>query len=136
MFDRSTAERILPPFIQDVCFMMVVSNSCMNPIIYGSFVMDLKKLSCQCTDCGEKTSTDSLIPSKFNVSRVRMIFFSIICFIMLSAKNSTSGGIGRLYRTRIKDWLSDCLLFVSYLTVRIRLFIKLSNIPVGVEKMY
>lgn len=78
MFDRSTAERILPPFIQDVCFMMVVSNSCMNPIIYGSFVMDFKKCSCQCTDCGEKTSTDSLIPSKFNIWKKEKVFFPLL----------------------------------------------------------
>ncbi|XP_019762499.2 adipokinetic hormone/corazonin-related peptide receptor variant I [Dendroctonus ponderosae] len=62
MFDRATAEKSLPDFVQDFFFLMVVSNSCMNPIVYGSFVMDLKKFSCQCTDCGEKTSTDSLIP--------------------------------------------------------------------------
>ncbi|KAL1491477.1 hypothetical protein ABEB36_012071 [Hypothenemus hampei] len=62
MFDRPTAEKSLPPFVQDFFFMMVVSNSCMNPIVYGSYVMDFKKFTCQCTECGEKTSTDSLIP--------------------------------------------------------------------------
>ncbi|XP_066142089.1 adipokinetic hormone/corazonin-related peptide receptor variant I-like [Euwallacea fornicatus] len=69
MFDRKTAEEVLPEFVQDLCFMMVVSNSCMNPIVYGSFVMDFKKFSCQCTECGEKTSTDSLIPLNSGVIR-------------------------------------------------------------------
>ncbi|XP_050303894.1 adipokinetic hormone/corazonin-related peptide receptor variant I-like isoform X2 [Anthonomus grandis grandis] len=62
MFDRTTAEQSLPVLVQDFFFMMVISNSCMNPIVYGSFVIDFKKFSCQCSECGEKTSTDSMIP--------------------------------------------------------------------------
>ncbi|CAH0553561.1 unnamed protein product [Brassicogethes aeneus] len=47
MFDRDSAKR-LPDWLQDTFFMMVVSNSCMNPIVYGSYVLNFKKFSCQC----------------------------------------------------------------------------------------
>ncbi|XP_060527383.1 isotocin receptor-like [Cylas formicarius] len=48
MFDRKTAQN-LPDWLQDFFFMMVVSNSCMNPMVYGSYVIDFKRLSdCNC----------------------------------------------------------------------------------------
>lgn len=38
MFDRESAKRV-DNTIQDGLFLMAVSNSCMNPLIYGSYAM-------------------------------------------------------------------------------------------------
>ncbi|XP_056640774.1 adipokinetic hormone/corazonin-related peptide receptor variant I-like [Diorhabda sublineata] len=42
MIDRESAER-LPEWIQETFFIMVVTNSCANPIIYGSYIITCKK---------------------------------------------------------------------------------------------
>ncbi|XP_053611429.1 adipokinetic hormone/corazonin-related peptide receptor variant I-like [Plodia interpunctella] len=41
MIDRGSAEKVSPR-IQDLLFAMAVSNSCMNPLVYGSYTIDLK----------------------------------------------------------------------------------------------
>nr|XP_049702309.1 adipokinetic hormone/corazonin-related peptide receptor variant I [Helicoverpa armigera] len=43
MVDRQSAAR-LSPRVQDLLFVMAVSNSCMNPLVYGSYTLDLKGL--------------------------------------------------------------------------------------------
>uniref|UniRef100_A0A6P7GC95 Gonadotropin-releasing hormone II receptor-like n=1 Tax=Diabrotica virgifera virgifera TaxID=50390 RepID=A0A6P7GC95_DIAVI len=42
MLDRESAER-LPQWLQETFFLMVATNSCVNPIIYGSYVINCKK---------------------------------------------------------------------------------------------
>ncbi|XP_049820611.1 adipokinetic hormone/corazonin-related peptide receptor variant I-like [Aethina tumida] len=51
MFDRDSAKR-LPDWLQDTFFMMVVSNSCMNPIVYGSYVLNFTRSKCCCCKKG------------------------------------------------------------------------------------
>ncbi|XP_075979537.1 adipokinetic hormone/corazonin-related peptide receptor variant I-like [Anticarsia gemmatalis] len=41
MIDRQSASRVSPK-VQDLLFVMAVSNSCMNPLVYGSYTLDLK----------------------------------------------------------------------------------------------
>ncbi|CAH0587870.1 unnamed protein product [Chrysodeixis includens] len=43
MIDRQSASRVSPR-VQDLLFVMAVSNSCMNPLVYGSYTLDLKGL--------------------------------------------------------------------------------------------
>ncbi|KAF9424531.1 hypothetical protein HW555_000342, partial [Spodoptera exigua] len=43
MVDRESAAR-LSPRVQDLLFVMAVSNSCMNPLVYGSYTLDIKGL--------------------------------------------------------------------------------------------
>lgn len=38
MFDREGAKKV-DTTIQDILFIMAVSNSCMNPLVYGSYTM-------------------------------------------------------------------------------------------------
>ncbi|CAH2227063.1 jg4489 [Pararge aegeria aegeria] len=40
MIDRESASRVSPQ-IQDLLFAMAVSNSCMNPLVYGSYALRL-----------------------------------------------------------------------------------------------
>ncbi|XP_032514540.1 adipokinetic hormone/corazonin-related peptide receptor variant I-like [Danaus plexippus] len=56
MVDRESASRVAPQ-VQDLLFAMAVSNSCMNPLVYGSYVLRLsgvihrvfKKICCRST---------------------------------------------------------------------------------------
>ncbi|NP_001280549.1 ACP receptor [Tribolium castaneum] len=57
MFDRASATS-LPEWLQDTFFMMVVSNSCMNPIVYGSYVINFQRVNCNCF-CFRKTASES-----------------------------------------------------------------------------
>jgi gonadotropin-releasing hormone receptor len=45
MFDRESASQV-DGAIQDGLFLMAVSNSCMNPLVYGSYTMKCR-LPCQ-----------------------------------------------------------------------------------------
>ncbi|KAK9506694.1 hypothetical protein O3M35_008582 [Rhynocoris fuscipes] len=42
MFDRESAEKV-DPRLQDALFIMAVSNSCMNPLVYGSYALKCQK---------------------------------------------------------------------------------------------
>lgn len=42
MIDRETAEQV-DGAVQDGLFLMAVSNSCMNPLVYGSYAMKCRK---------------------------------------------------------------------------------------------
>ncbi|XP_046679197.1 adipokinetic hormone/corazonin-related peptide receptor variant I-like [Homalodisca vitripennis] len=48
IFDRDSAER-LDSRLQDGLFIMAVSNSCMNPLVYGSYAIDCRRPCCQCS---------------------------------------------------------------------------------------
>lgn len=50
MIDRNSAEK-LPNWLQDALFMMAVSNSCMNPMVYGSYAMNFRKECSKCFCC-------------------------------------------------------------------------------------
>ncbi|XP_073977994.1 adipokinetic hormone/corazonin-related peptide receptor variant I-like isoform X2 [Rhodnius prolixus] len=47
MFDRESAEKV-DPRLQDALFIMAVSNSCMNPLVYGSYALNFRR---ECTTC-------------------------------------------------------------------------------------
>nr|XP_014289173.1 uncharacterized protein LOC106688967 [Halyomorpha halys] len=49
MFDRETATKV-DTRIQDALFLMAVSNSCMNPLVYGSYAMNFRR-ECQTCFC-------------------------------------------------------------------------------------
>lgn len=52
MFDKEGAAQINPA-LQDALFMMVVANSCVNPIIYGRYTKKtLGKFVCPCSLVG------------------------------------------------------------------------------------
>lgn len=56
MFDRESAKKVNNT-IQDSLFIMAVSNSCMNPLVYGSYTM--KCQMCPCNKKKEKKQTGS-----------------------------------------------------------------------------
>ncbi|CAB0002035.1 unnamed protein product, partial [Nesidiocoris tenuis] len=47
MFDRQSAEKV-DTRLQDGLFLMAVSNSCMNPLVYGSYAMNFRQ---ECRSC-------------------------------------------------------------------------------------
>lgn len=49
MVDRPSAEKV-DPRIQDGLFLMVVSNSCLNPLVYGAFTRECRDSMRNC--CG------------------------------------------------------------------------------------
>lgn len=58
-FDRETARKV-DPIIQRGLFLFAVSNSCMDPIVYGFFTMNLKReirRCCPCLNKGQKRDT-------------------------------------------------------------------------------
>ena len=59
MFDRESAKRV-DNTIQDSLFIMAVSNSCMNPLVYGSYAMKFQY--CPCSKKKEK----KIIGSNYN----------------------------------------------------------------------
>ncbi|XP_017786856.1 PREDICTED: cephalotocin receptor 2-like [Nicrophorus vespilloides] len=50
MFDRNSAEQV-PSWLQDTLFMMAVANSCMNPLVYGSYAINFRKELSRCCCC-------------------------------------------------------------------------------------
>ncbi|XP_037302079.1 uncharacterized protein LOC119192361, partial [Manduca sexta] len=44
MIDRKSATHVSPK-VQDLFFMMAVSNSCMDPLVYGSYTLDPRTFS-------------------------------------------------------------------------------------------
>ncbi|CAG5058999.1 unnamed protein product [Parnassius apollo] len=71
MVDRSSASRVSPQ-LQDMLFAMAVSNSCMNPIVYGSYALRsnetiqelLKKTCCWLTSPTMDTGNTGLTTHK------------------------------------------------------------------------
>lgn len=47
MFDREGASQV-DTHVQDALFIMAVSNSCVNPLVYGSYAIDFKR---ECSRC-------------------------------------------------------------------------------------
>ncbi|GJQ69040.1 GPRGNR3 [Trypoxylus dichotomus] len=62
MFDWDSAAKV-PTSLQDALFMMAVSNSCMNPLVYGSYAINFPKNCCRCFWCC-KCQADSTINSR------------------------------------------------------------------------
>lgn len=62
MFDRDSAAK-LSTWLQDLFFMMAVSNSCMNPLVYGSYAMNLRK-ECWTTCCLNRNNSQINLPRK------------------------------------------------------------------------
>ncbi|GLV31176.1 Adipokinetic hormone receptor [Carabus blaptoides fortunei] len=58
MFDRESAAKVAN-WIQDALFMMAVSNSCMNPMVYGSYAMNFRKECSRCLGCWIMCPQDS-----------------------------------------------------------------------------
>ncbi|XP_065335471.1 adipokinetic hormone/corazonin-related peptide receptor variant I-like isoform X1 [Cloeon dipterum] len=50
MFDRESATHV-EGWIQDSLFMMAVSNSCMNPFVYGAYAMNFQQEFWRCVSC-------------------------------------------------------------------------------------
>jgi gonadotropin-releasing hormone receptor len=62
VFDRESAEKV-DNTIQDSLFIMAVSNSCMNPLVYGSYAM-----KCRCP-CFGQTKSSPTAPTKLRLQR-------------------------------------------------------------------
>ena len=50
MVDRESAEKV-DGKIQDALFIMVVSNSCLNPLVYGTFTRECRESMTNCCGC-------------------------------------------------------------------------------------
>jgi hypothetical protein len=50
MFDRESAT-LVDGRVQDALFIMAVSNSCMNPLVYGTYAMNFKQEFQRCLSC-------------------------------------------------------------------------------------
>jgi gonadotropin-releasing hormone receptor len=50
--------------IQDSLFIMAVSNSCMNPLVYGSYAM-----KCRCPCFGQNENKNKNNPAKLKLQR-------------------------------------------------------------------
>lgn len=62
MIDRQSAKR-LSPSVQDMLFVMAVSNSCMNPLVYGSYTLDLRGMLLKLlrkTCCHSSAASDTI----------------------------------------------------------------------------
>ena len=44
MLDRESAVHVSAR-VQDIFFIMAVSNSCMDPLVYGSYTLDMKTIN-------------------------------------------------------------------------------------------
>ncbi|XP_033225943.1 gonadotropin-releasing hormone II receptor-like [Belonocnema kinseyi] len=56
--DRQSAQQVDQEY-QEALFIMAVGNSCANPLVYGSYAVDLKKECCRCFfPCSKKTTND------------------------------------------------------------------------------
>lgn len=62
MFDRESATQV-KGWIQDSLFMMAVSNSCMNPFVYGAYAMNFRQEFLRCVGCAccRKTKNDRIL---------------------------------------------------------------------------
>ncbi|GLH05347.1 uncharacterized protein GBIM_10964 [Gryllus bimaculatus] len=50
MFDRESAKQV-DSRVQDALFIMAVSNSCMNPLVYGSYALNCRRDCARCCAC-------------------------------------------------------------------------------------
>ncbi|GAB6026573.1 hypothetical protein CHUAL_012988 [Chamberlinius hualienensis] len=50
MFDRNSAAKV-DPKVQEFLFMFAVSNSCVNPLVYGTYAINLRKELRSCFGC-------------------------------------------------------------------------------------
>ncbi|KAK9752136.1 7 transmembrane receptor (rhodopsin family) [Popillia japonica] len=67
MFDWDSAAKV-PTSLQDALFMMAVSNSCMNPLVYGSYAIKFPKNCCRCICCC-KCQTEASLNTGSTVTR-------------------------------------------------------------------
>lgn len=67
MFDEASAKNV-PNWLQNALFMMAVSNSCMNPVVYGSYAINFRKEFCKCLGCLGRS--DNNFPSKMALDAV------------------------------------------------------------------
>lgn len=77
MFDRESAEKV-DTRLQDLLFIMAVSNSCVNPLVYGSYAMNFKRECRYCCRC--------FWPQEQNLNRKSIGKFSIIINIFYNFK--------------------------------------------------
>ncbi|BES94294.1 receptor [Nesidiocoris tenuis] len=79
MFDRQSAEKV-DTRLQDGLFLMAVSNSCMNPLVYGSYAMNFRQ---ECRSCFAYFFKNSgTLDAKSTDGRNRAIFQVPMCFTM------------------------------------------------------
>jgi len=66
MFDRESATQV-KGWIQDALFMMAVSNSCMNPFVYGAYAMNFRQEFVRCVGCAccRKAKNDRILIGTF-----------------------------------------------------------------------
>ncbi|KAF4531967.1 hypothetical protein B566_EDAN010214 [Ephemera danica] len=77
MFDRESAT-LVDGRVQDALFIMAVSNSCMNPLVYGTYAMNFKQEFRRCIECAclrrsktpLRSNTGSLMERSMIVSHI------------------------------------------------------------------
>ncbi|XP_054287598.1 adipokinetic hormone/corazonin-related peptide receptor variant I-like [Macrosteles quadrilineatus] len=60
IIDRKSAEKV-DSWVQDALFVMAVANSCVNPLVYGSYAFDCPVCWCHCKSCSgsNRQTTDA-----------------------------------------------------------------------------
>ncbi|XP_024081307.1 gonadotropin-releasing hormone II receptor-like [Cimex lectularius] len=81
MFDRESAIRV-DSRIQDAFFIMAVSNSCMNPLVYGSYAMNFRR-ECRTCFCYLFHSHDQLQRKSTDAAHTRGVLYVPKCVLTL-----------------------------------------------------
>ncbi|CAH0687962.1 unnamed protein product [Spodoptera exigua] len=108
MVDRESAAR-LSPRVQDLLFVMAVSNSCMNPLVYGSYTLDLKGLLRRLikkTCCHSSAASDTIGIDGSGSSSIKNRNVNLETLLMKSVK------VGNAFVTpplRVSMGGADCL---------------------------
>lgn len=72
MFDRESASKV-DTAVQDGLFIMAVSNSCMNPLIYGSYAMKCRWWPCSNLKAKTNKNGDKVMLQRRSTGKVNDI---------------------------------------------------------------
>ncbi|KAF6210558.1 hypothetical protein GE061_013664, partial [Apolygus lucorum] len=87
MFDRESAMKV-DGRLQDALFLMAVSNSCMNPLVYGSYAMNFRKECRNCFCYLFKNSAATTLDGKSTDVGNQRVFQVPLCFVNLFTAGS------------------------------------------------
>lgn len=120
-FDRESAMQV-DDRVQDYLFLMAVSNSCMNPLVYGSYAMNFRRECARCCGCFfpkqlDRKSTGlcrknkrSIIVGGWVVRKIAIV----ICRKIALYKAIMSGRVREFFCIDQKKWLKNDLLLDFY----------------------
>ncbi|XP_044733757.1 gonadotropin-releasing hormone II receptor-like [Chrysoperla carnea] len=117
MFDRESALKV-DAGLQDALFMMAVSNSCMNPLVYGSYAMNLRRECCNflCCSSPQNSTPQNRYSANYNLPNTvivqnengdqRSVYRRLVKYISSLRKGVASGitrSTGTLHVTNAKN---------------------------------